>query len=55
MNEKRILSFAIFVSVVGFLVRIQLDHLLVDEMALMLWLLVGMGFAISKRKEAVNI
>ncbi|OGW49223.1 MAG: hypothetical protein A2Z50_01435 [Nitrospirae bacterium RBG_19FT_COMBO_42_15] len=47
LNENRILSFAIFVSVVGFLVRIQLDHLLVDEMALMLWLLVGMGFAIS--------
>ncbi|MBI5044265.1 MAG: O-antigen ligase family protein [Nitrospirae bacterium] len=55
LNENRILSFAIFVSVVGFLIRIQFDHLLVDEMALMLWLLVGMGFAISKRKEAVNI
>ena len=55
LNENRILSFAIFVSVVGFLVRIQFDHLLVDEMALMLWLLVGIGFAISKRKEAVNL
>ncbi len=49
LNENRILSFAIFVSVVGFLVRIELDHLLVDEMALMLWLLVGMGFAISNQ------
>jgi O-antigen ligase len=49
MNENKILSFAIFVSVVGFLVRIQFDHLLVDEMALMLWLLVGMGFAISNK------
>ncbi len=55
MNEKRILSFTILTSVIGFLIRIQFDHLLVDEMALMLWLLVGMGFAISKRKEAVNI
>ncbi|MFZ3064423.1 MAG: O-antigen ligase family protein [Nitrospirota bacterium] len=55
MNENKILSFAIFVSVVGFLVRIQFDHLLVDEMALMLWLLVGMGFAISKRKEITNL
>ena len=55
LNENRILSFAIFVSVVGFLVRIQFDHLLVDEMALMLWLLVGMGFAISKRKEITNL
>lgn len=49
MNENKILSFAIFVSVVGFLVRIQFDHLLVDEMALMLWLSVGMGFAISNK------
>ncbi|MBI3354440.1 MAG: O-antigen ligase family protein [Nitrospirae bacterium] len=49
LNENKILSFAIFVSVVGFLVRIQLDHLLVDEMALMLWLLVGIGFAISNQ------
>lgn len=55
LNENKILSFAIFVSVVGFLVRIQFDHLLVDEMALMLWLLVGMGFAISNRKETVNL
>lgn len=54
LNENRILSFAVFVSVVGFLIRIQLDHLLVDEMALMLWLLVGIGFAISKRKEMTN-
>ncbi|GEM_PF-3357351 len=49
LNENRVLSFAIFVSVVGFLVRIQFDHLLVDEMALMLWLLVGIGFAISNQ------
>lgn len=49
LNENGILSFAIFVSVVGFLVRIQLDHLLVDEMALMLWLLIGIGFAISNQ------
>jgi putative inorganic carbon (HCO3(-)) transporter len=47
LNEMRLLSFAIFVSVIGFLIRGQFDHLLVDEMALMLWLLVGIGFAIS--------
>lgn len=55
LNEMRLLSFAIFISVIGFLIRGQFDHLLVDEMALMLWLLVGIGFAISKRKETVNI
>ena len=55
LNENRILSFAILASVIGFLIRIQFDHLLVDEMALMLWLLVGMGFAISKRKEITNL
>ncbi len=49
LKENGMLSFVIFVSVVGFLVRIQFDHLLVDEMALMLWLLVGMGFAISNK------
>lgn len=47
MNEKRFLSFAILISVVGFLIRVQFDHLLVDEMALMLWLLAGIGFVIS--------
>ncbi len=54
-NEQRILSFAILLSVIGFLIRVQFDHLLVDEMALMLWLLIGIGFAISNRKEAVSI
>jgi O-antigen ligase len=54
LNDNRLLSFAILTSVIGFLIRVQFDHLLVDEMALMLWLLVGMGFAISKRKEITN-
>lgn len=55
LNDNILLSFAILTSVVGFLIRVQFDHLLVDEMALMLWLLVGMGFAISKRKEITNL